>query len=62
MPMVSVNKTQFAGLNDKRFYFNDGTVSLCFGHYLTNKVRKEKYKNEIQYQIHNNNNNNNKNY
>ena len=57
MQMVSVNKTQFACLNDKRFYFNDGIVSLHFGHYLLNKVRKEKYKNEIQYQIHNNNNN-----
>ena len=55
MQMVSVNKTQFAGLNDKRFYFNGGIVSLLFGHYLLNKVRKgkEKYKNEIKYQIHN---------
>ena len=57
MQMVSVNKTQFVGLNDKRFYFNDGIVSLPFGQYLLNlnKVRKEKekYKNEIKYQIHN---------
>ena len=54
MQMVSVNKNQFAGLNDKPFYFNDGIVSLPFGHYLLNKVRKEKekYKNEMQYQIH----------
>ena len=28
MQMVSVNKTQFAGLNDKRFYLHDGIVSL----------------------------------
>ena len=34
MRMVSVNKTQFAGLNDKRFYFHAGIVSLPYGHYL----------------------------
>ena len=55
MQVVSVKRTQFAGLNDKRFYFNYRIISLPFGHYLLNKVRKEKekYKNEIQYQIHN---------
>ena len=55
MQMVSVNKTQLVGLNNKRFYLSDGIVSLPFGHYLLNNVRKEKerYKNEIQYQIHN---------
>ena len=26
MQMTSVNKTQFTGLNDKRFYFYDGIV------------------------------------
>ena len=57
MQMVCVNKTQFAGLNDKRFYFHDGIVSLPFGHFLLNKVReqKEKYKMEIQYEIHDKN-------
>ena len=35
--MNIVNKTQFAGLNDKRFYFHDGIVSLPFGHYLLKK-------------------------
>ena len=30
MQMVSVNKTQFAGLNNKRFYFNDSIVSFSF--------------------------------
>ena len=44
MRMVSVNKTQFAGLNDKRFYFHDGIVSLLFGHYLLEDSRKEKEK------------------
>ena len=43
--MKSVKKTQFAGLNDKRFYFHDGIVSLPFGHFfLLNKVREEKEK------------------
>ena len=44
MQMKSVKKTQFAGLNDKRFYFHDGIVSLPFGHLLLNKVREEKEK------------------
>ena len=54
MQMVSVSKTQFTGLNDKRFYFHDGIVSLPFGHFLLNKVKeqKEKYKAEIQHEIH----------
>ena len=54
MQMVSVNKNQFAGLNDKRFYLHDGIVSLPFRHFLLNKVReqREKYKAEIQHEIH----------
>ena len=36
MQMVSVNKTQFVGLNDKRFYFNDGMVSYV--HYLLDTI------------------------
>ena len=44
MQIKSVKKTQFAGLNDKRFYFHDGIVSLPFGHLLLNKVREEKEK------------------
>ena len=39
VPRKSVKKTKFAGLNDKRFYFHDGIVSLPFGHFLLNKVR-----------------------
>ena len=42
--MTSVNKTQFAGLNDKRFYFYDRIVSLPFGHYLLEDSRKLKEK------------------
>ena len=37
-------KTQFAGLNDKRYCFDDGIVSLPFGHFLSTKVREEKEK------------------
>ena len=44
MQMKSVKKTQFAGLNDKLFYFRDGIVSLPFGHFLVNKVREVKGK------------------
>ena len=32
MKTASVNKVQFASLNDKRFYFSGGIVSLLFGH------------------------------
>ena len=32
MEMVSVEKKRFASLNDKRFYFMGGIVSLPFGH------------------------------
>ena len=34
MKMTSVNKIQFASLNDKRYYFLDGIVSLPYGHLL----------------------------
>ena len=34
MKMVSVNKAQFAGLNDKRYYFSDGMVAFPYGHTL----------------------------
>ena len=40
--MTSVNKVQFARLNDKRYYFSDGIVSLPFGHPALNKVREYK--------------------
>ena len=42
MTMTSVNKVQFARLNDKRYYFSDGIVSLPFGHPALNKVREYK--------------------
>ena len=42
MTMTSVNKVQFARLNNKRYYFSDGSVSLPFGHPALNKVREYK--------------------
>ena len=34
MIMTTVNKVQFASLNDKRYYFSDEIVSLPYGHPL----------------------------
>ena len=42
MTMTSVNKVKFASLNDKRYYFSDGIVSLSFGHPSLNTVREYK--------------------
>ena len=42
MKMTRVNKVKFAQLNDKRYYFSDGIVSLPFGHPLLDKIREYK--------------------
>ena len=42
MTMTSVNKVKFASLNNKRYYFSDGIVSLPFGHPSLNTVREYK--------------------
>lgn len=39
MKMTSVNKVQFAGLNDKRYYFSGGIVYLPFGHWTLSSLR-----------------------
>ena len=44
MQMNTVNKIQFGQLNDKRFYFPNGIVSLPFGHFLFDEMRKKKLK------------------
>ena len=45
MQMKSVTKVQFVQINDKRFYFSDGLISLPFGLYLENlKKGKHKYR------------------
>ena len=40
--MTSANKVQFASLNDKRYYFLNGIVSLPFGHPSLSEVREYK--------------------
>ena len=47
MQMKSVCKVQFGQLNDKRFYFSNGILSLPFGHPYLEDLRKEmnKYRN-----------------
>ena len=42
MTMTIVNKVQFARLDDKRYYFSDGIISLPLGHPAPNKVREYK--------------------
>ena len=42
LKMTSVNKVQFASLNDKRYYFSDGVVSLPFGHPSLSNIREYK--------------------
>ena len=42
MQMKSVSKTQFGQLNDKRFYFANGLVSLPYDHPTLEELRKEK--------------------
>ena len=47
MQIKSVSKVQFGQLNDKRFYFSNGIVSLPHGHpYLENlRKQEDKYRN-----------------
>ena len=53
MRMKSVNKTQFAKLNNKRYSFHNGIVSLPFGHFLLEKARKEteKYHSKLHTEV-----------
>ena len=46
MKLIAINKTQFAGLNDKRYYLTDGSTSLPYGHFLLAELneKKKKYK------------------
>ena len=41
MQMKSVSKVQSGKLNDKRFYFSNGIISLPFGHPYLEELRKE---------------------
>ena len=44
MQRKSVCKVQFGQLNDKRFYFSNGILSLPYGHPYFEHLRKEKNK------------------
>ena len=44
MQMQSVSKVQFGLLNDKRFYFANGLVSLPYSYPSLEELRKEKHK------------------
>ena len=46
MKLTTINKTQFAGLNDKRYYLTDGSISMPYGHFLLAELneKKKKYK------------------
>ena len=44
MQMKPVSEVQFEQLNDKRFYFSNGLVSLSYGHPYLEELRKEKHK------------------
>ena len=41
-------KTQFASLNDKRYYLPDGVTSLPYGHFLLSKLDEKKNKKNIE--------------
>ena len=42
MKMASVNRKQFAGLNDKIYYLTDGVTSLPYGHFLLAEISKHR--------------------
>ena len=42
--MNTISKVQFGTLNDKKFYFCDGIVSLPHDHPLLENLRKKKLK------------------
>ena len=42
MKLTEVNRTQFAGLNDKRYYLTDGVTSLPYGHFLLAELDEKK--------------------
>ena len=44
MQIKSVIKVQFGQLNDKKFYFSNGLISLPFGPPYLEELRKEKHK------------------
>ena len=51
MQMKSVSKIQFGQLNDKRFYFSNGLISLPYGHPYLQDLKKEKHKYRAIHQV-----------
>ena len=51
MKMQSISKSQFTRLNDKRFYFYDGVVSMPFGHPVLEKLKEKKKRTHIYLHI-----------
>ena len=51
MQMKSVIKVQFGKLNDKRFYFSNGLISLPFGHPYLEELRKEKQRHRAIHKV-----------
>ena len=47
MQMKGVSKVKFGKLDDKRFYFSNGIISLPYGHPSLENMRKEKQKNRL---------------
>ena len=47
MQMKGVSKVQFGKLNNKRFYFSNGIISLPYRHPSLENMRKEKQKNRL---------------
>ena len=51
MDMKSVSKIQFGQLNDKKFYFSNGLISLPYDHPSFEELRKEKHKYRDIYKV-----------
>ena len=56
MKMTGANKVQFPSLNNKRWYFSDGIVSLPYGHALLSKIRQIKKAYPIIHKVQEKNN------
>ena len=51
MRMKSVEKIQFGQLNDKRFYFPNGILSLPYGHFQMEEIRKHRSKEKAIHKV-----------
>ena len=51
MRMKTVEKIQFGQLNDKRFYFPNGILSLPYGHFQMEEIRKRRSKEKAIHKV-----------